>query len=415
MSSKAQAYAALTLLTALNFFNYIDRSVLFAVQPLIQKEFPRPDADFGFLTSAFFFSYIIAAPLIAPLADRYPRKWIMAIGAVVWSVATLLSAITKNYDELLLRHIIVGIGEASFVASSPAFLSDLFPEHRRGRVLAVFFLATPVGTALGYLVGGYLGHHYGWRRPFLVSAIPGLLLALGVALLREPKRGASDHLAESSERASVLGLARNGAYWTATLGMAMMTFAVGGLQVWMPTFLTRIRQIPLNNANLIFGGTTLFSGIVATLLGGWLGDRLLRRTPAAYQIVSATGMLLSIPAIVGALYISGPMMYPAILLAEFFILLNTAPLNAAVVNSVSARIRATAVAVNMLTIHLLGDAFSPTLIGYISDHSNLQIGMLSTIVAVALSAAVLFYGMRFAPKLTSDDDTPEAPRGMALA
>src|SRR5208283_1661172 len=155
--------AALLLLTALNFLNYIDRNVLFAVQPLIQKEFALSDQQVGFLTSAFFICYMIAAPLIVPLADRFPRKRIMALGAFVWSLATLLSAVTHNYDELLLRHVIVGIGEATFVAISPAFLADLFPETIRGRVMGFFYMATPVGSALGYIVGGYLGHHYGDR------------------------------------------------------------------------------------------------------------------------------------------------------------------------------------------------------------------------------------------------------------
>jgi len=431
MSSTANARAALLLLTALNFLNYIDRNVLFAVQPLIQKEFHLNDEQIGFLTTAFFICYMVAAPLFALLVDGYvgkwmmaagglmyegslrrwtmaagallaggcSRKWIMAAGAFTWSLATLLSAVTHSYGELLLRHIIVGIGEATFVAISPAFLSDLFPETIRGRVMGFFYMATPVGSALGYIIGGYLGHLYGWRAPFLISALPGLLLAFGVVALREPVRGASDHVADSVERGTLLGLLRNQAYWTITLGAAMMTFAIGGLQVWMPTFLTRIRQVPLDRANAIFGGMTLITGIVATLFGGWLGDRLLQRTPAAYQLLSGVGMALSIPAIVMAVYSSGPVMYPAIFLGEFLLLLNTAPLNAALVNSVSARLRATALAVNIFTIHLLGDAFSPTLIGYISDRSNLKMGLTSMVFAVALSAVVLFYGMRFAPRL----------------
>jgi len=390
------------LLTALNFLNYIDRNVLFAVQPLIKKEFGLTDAQVGFLTSAFFICYMLSAPLLAPFADRYSRRWIMAAGAFVWSAATLLTAITHNYDELLLRHVIVGIGEATFVAISPAFLSDLFPENIRGRVMGLFYLATPVGSALGYLVGGYLGNRHGWRAPFLISALPGFALALGVLALREPVRGASDHFADSIERSSVAGLLRNRAYWTITLGGAMMTFAIGGLQVWMPTFLVRMRQLPLDRANAIFGGMTVISGTVATVFGGWLGDRLLRRTSAAYQMISATGMALSIPAIVIAIFHRGAAMYPAIFLGEFFLLLNTAPLNAALVNSVSARIRATALAVNIFTIHLLGDAFSPTLIGYISDRTNLEIGLTAMIAAVALSAGVLFYGMRFAPEITRE-------------
>jgi len=411
MTDQANARLALLLLTALNFFNYVDRNVLFAVQPLIQHEFKVDDAKIGFLTTAFFFCYMVAAPLIAPLADRYPRKWIMAAGALVWSIATLLSAVTHNYDELLLRHLIVGIGEATFVVFAPAFLADLFPETIRGRVMGLFYLALPVGSAFGYVIGGPLGHHYGWRVPFLVGAVPGLLLALGMTFVREPERGASDHLPNTIERGTILGLFRNKAYWTVSLGMAMMTFAVGGMQVWMPTFLTRVRGVPLDRANLIFGGMTVVSGTVATLFGGWLGDRLLRRTHAAYLFVSAAGMLLSIPAVVGAIYLTGSMMYAAILIGEFLILLNTAPLNAALVNSVAAPIRATAMAVNLFTIHLLGDAFSPTLIGYISDRANLQMGMVAMIVAVVLSGLILVYGARFAPHLPPEITSEPAVNG----
>jgi len=402
MSYRTSATAALLLLTALNFLNYIDRNVLYAVQPLIQREFQLTDAQVGFLTSAFFICYMVASPLITPLADRYSRRWIIALGAFVWSVATLLSAVTHTYNELLLRHVVVGIGEATFVAISPALLADLYPEEIRGRVMGLFYLATPVGSALGYIIGGFLGPRYGWRAPFLISALPGFVLAAAVLGLAEPARGASDRLADSAERGSLSGLLRNKAYWTVTLGGAMMTFAIGGLQVWMPTFLERVRQLPLERANTIFGAMTVVSGTVATLLGGWLGDRLLRRTSAAYQLVSAVGMALSIPAIVVAIYVHGRLMFPAIFLGEFFLLLNTAPLNAALVNSVSARIRATALAVNVFTIHLLGDAFSPTLIGAISDRSSLQLGLTSMVVAVVLSAVVLFYGMRFAPEISRE-------------
>jgi len=400
MSYRSSATAALLLLTALNFLNYIDRNVLYAVQPLIQHEFHLTDEQIGFLTSAFFVCYMVASPLITPLADRYSRRWIIALGAFVWSAATLLSAVTHTYDELLLRHVIVGIGEATFVAISPALLADLYPENVRGRVMGFFYLATPVGSALGYIVGGYLGHRYGWRAPFMISALPGFVLGAAVLGLREPTRGASDHLADSVERGSLRGLMRNKAYWSITLAASMMTFAIGGLQVWMPTFLVRMRHLPLDRANTIFGSMTVISGTVATLFGGWLGDRLLRRTPAAYQLVSGVGMALAIPPIVIAIYSHGPAMFPAIFIGEFFLLLNTAPLNAATVNSVSASIRATALAINVFTIHLLGDAFSPTLIGYISDRTNLETGLTSMIVAVAISAVVLLYGMRFAPKIS---------------
>ena len=407
------ARTALILLTALNFANYIDRSVLFAVQPMVQAEFPGgemkllwwtwhfsgADAKFGVLTSAFFFCYMVTAPFVGILADRVNRRTIMVVGAIIWSAATLLTAVTHDFETLLIRHTIVGIGEATFVTIAPAFLSDMFPETRRGRILSIFYLAIPVGTAIGYLLGGYLGHRYGWRSPFLIGALPGFLLALALLFVPEPRRGAADHLAPTIERSTLLGLTRNGAFWTCSLGMAMMTFAVGGMQVWMPTFLARVRSVPLDKANLIFGSLTLVSGIFATLIGGWLGDRYLSRYKGSYYLVSGIGMALAMPAILCAVFFTGWPMYPAIFLGEFFLLLNTAPLNAALVNSVSASIRATAVAVNLFTIHLLGDAFSPTLMGYISDKSNLQWSFVAASAAVALSAIILFVGMRFAPDL----------------
>jgi MFS family permease len=279
---------------------------------LLQKEFALDDHHVGLLTAAFMICYVVAAPLIVPLADRFPRKWIIAAGAFVWSLATLLTAVTHSYDDLLLRHAIVGIGEATFIALSPAFLSDLFPETIRGRVMGCFYIATPVGSALGYVVGGYFGHRYGWRAPFMVSALPGLMLAFGVLVLREPLRGASDHLADTVERGTVRGLLRNSAFLTVTLGAAMMTFAVGGMAAWMPTFQSRICHVPLERADRAFGGVTVIAGTIATLFGGWLGDRLLRRTRGAYQLISAIGMSLSIPAIIGVIYHCGTLIYPAL-------------------------------------------------------------------------------------------------------
>ena len=394
-------YARMTvvLLTGLNLVNYIDRYVLFAVQPLVQAEFHRSDAAFGFLTTAFIICYAVIAPFVGILADRYPRKWIIMIGAMVWSAATLLTAFTYTFDELFLRHLLVGVGEATFVTIAPAFLSDLFSEGKRGRVLGIFYLAFGMGPGIGYLIGGYLGPIYGWRAPFYVAAVPGFVLGLLTIFIPEPRRGASDTIVATHERASLGGLFHNRAFWTATLGMAMITFAMGGLSVWMPTFLFRARGIPLHEANYVFGGATLFNGIVATLIGGWLGDRMLRHRNGAYYLLSGLAVTVAIPLMYLAINTRGRMLFPAIAFGEFFLLLNTAPLNAAVVDSVSAKIRASAIAVNIFVIHILGDASSPWLIGWISDRHSLQTGFLVSIVAIAIGAAILFYGQRFAPRI----------------
>lgn len=398
-SAKSHPYIALLLLTALNLLNYIDRSVLNAVQPLIQNEFHVSDAQIGRLTTVFLVFYTMAAPFMGPLADRYSRKLIIAFGAFAWSGATLLTAVTHSYNALLIRHTLVGVGEASFVTISPTVVADLFPESIRGRVLGVFYLAIPVGFALGYPIGGYFGTHFGWRAPFLLAGGPGFILGALVLFMADPPRGQFDSLKETAERRTVVGLIRNPAFITATLGMAMMTFAQGGLLVWMPTFLSRMRGYTLLQANNLFGGIIAADGTVAALAGGWLGDRLLPRTKSAYYLVSAASMGLGIPVMVVALYNRGPAMVPGIALAGFLLLLNTAPLNAAVINSVDAHIRATAIAVNLFAIHFLGDALSPWLIGKISDQSSLESGFVSTVVATALSSAILFYGMKFAPQV----------------
>jgi len=396
-----QPRTALIVLTALNLLNYVDRNVLFAVQPLVQDEFHLTNVQIGYLTSAFLGFYTLAAPFVGPLADRYSRKVIIALGGIFWSGLTLLTAVTHTYTELLIRHTLVGVGEATFVTIAPTFVADLFAEERRGRILGVFYLAIPVGSAAGYLLGGNLAPHYGWRFPFYIAAAPGFLLALGVLFLKEPERGQFDSLTETPERGTLFGLLRNPAFLTSTLGMAAMTFSLGGIQVWMPKFLYSDRGYTLAQANFAFGIIIVVDGIVASLAGGWLGDYLLPRMKSSYYLISAASMLLGVPVMIVALFVKGPLMIPAIAVAAFFLLLNTAPLNAAVINSVGAHIRVTAIAVNIFIIHLLGDIPSPTMMGWVADRRSLQAGFILPVIAMGISSAILFYGMKFAPAVAA--------------
>jgi multidrug resistance protein len=400
--TKLYPWTALVLLTALNLLNYIDRSVLFAVQPLVQSEFHLSNTQVGYLTSAFLGFYMIAAPFTGPLADRYSRKMIIILGAVFWSALTLLTAVTHTYWELLVRHTLVGVGEATFVTIAPTFVADLFPENKRGRIFGVFYLAIPVGTAAGYLLGGKLGPHFGWRFPFYIAAVPGFLLALSLLFIPEPPRGQFDSLKETPERGSIRGLVHNPAFWMVTLGMSAGTFSLGGIQVWMPTFLSRVRGYSLESANLMFGKIVVVDGILASLAGGWLGDRLLPRMKSSYYFLSAVSMGLGVPVMIVGLFNKGRLMIPAIALAAFLLLLNTSPLNTALVNSVGAHIRATAIAVNIFIFHLLGDVPSPTLMGYVADRRSLQAAFILPVIAMAISSAILFYGMRFAPEVRID-------------
>jgi MFS family permease len=407
-----QPRTALIVLTALNLLNYADRNVLFAVQPLVQDEFHISKLQIGYLTSAFLLCYMCAAPFVGPLADRYSRKLIIVVGAMFWSGLTLLTAVTHNYTELLVRHTLVGIGEATFVTIAPTFVVDLFSEHKRARILGVFYLAIPVGSAAGYLLGGNLAPHYGWRFPFYIAATPGFLLALVLLFLKEPERGQFDSLRYdlknsandpiSPKRGVVFGLFRNPAFLTATLGMAFMTYSLGGIQVWMPQFLYSERHYSLEAANFMFGIIIVGDGIVASLSGGWLGDYLLRRTKGSYYVISAASMGLGIPFMVVALFSRGRLMVPAIAVSAFFLLLNTSPLNAAVINSVDAHIRSTAIAVNIFIIHILGDVPSPAMMGWVADKRSLQAAFILPVIAMGISSAILFYGMKFAPPVAID-------------
>src|SRR5258707_4641939 len=174
MPPKTYPYATLAVLTGLNVLNYIDRSVLWAVQPLIKKEFAVSNAQIGLLPSTFLWSYMCAAALIGYLGDRFPRKFIVGIGIFIWSGFTFLTAVTHSFETLMWRHIIVGIGEASYAAIAPTLVADLFPVERRGRMLSIFSAGLPFGVAAGYILRGSLGQHFCSRTALIVGRNSGL-------------------------------------------------------------------------------------------------------------------------------------------------------------------------------------------------------------------------------------------------
>lgn len=394
------ALATFVLLFGLNLLNYIDRYILPGAQPLIQHAFLATDEQMGGLTTALFFFYMFAAPVTGWLGDRFRRKPLIIAGAVLWSLATLASAFAHDYWSLYVRRAMVGVGEATFVIFAPAVLADFYPERDRNRILTIFYLGIPLGAALGYLAGGEMGSRWGWRAPFFLCAIPGLIVAgLYAVLAREPQRGSADHLRPTADRATFMGLFRNPAFLTATFGMAEITFALGGISAWVPTFLHRCNGLSVANASLYVSAITVVDGIAGTIAGGWLAQRWLRSDHRALYLLSFWSVVLTIP--FGVLVFFGPRSstIPALFAAEFFIFLNTGPLNAAIVNSVSAPVRATAISINIFCIHFFGDTFSPQIIGAVSDHSNLSIGLGATLVALLISCGILLAGAHFAPPL----------------
>lgn len=389
----AAAYG-LGLMTLLNFVNYIDRYVLPAVAPRIKDALSLTDTELGFLGSAFLVSYFVTSPIFGWLGDRLSRTRVMAIGVAIWSLATACGGVARNLAQMLCARGSVGVGEASYAAISPALISDYYPPERRGRVFAIFYLAIPVGSAVGYLLGGAIESHFGWRAAFFAVGLPGLLLALLTLTAPDPPRGINDEPAASREPAGSylhsLGLlARNRDYLLAVLGYAAYTFAVGGMSFWVPVYLNRERGLPLEQANYMLGAITVVAGIGGTFLGGYIADALMRRIRQAHLWVSGVSMVLAVPfAWLAFTAQTSGVFAVSLLLAEFMVFLSTGPINVVIVSVVPVAIRATAMAVSIFVIHLFGDAASPLVVGAVSDRVGLANAVLIMPVVVALSAAI---------------------------
>ncbi|MFA7059562.1 MAG: MFS transporter [Pedobacter sp.] len=390
---------ALGLLLTVNMLNYIDRQVLFAVFPLIKIDLRLSDTALGFLGSAFMLSYMLFAPLFGWLGDHWSRTKLASGGLVVWSLATVLAGFAPGYRTLLAARATVGVGEASFGTVSPGLISDFFPKERRGQILAWFYVAIPVGSALGYLLGGVLGQNYGWHAAFMLVGIPGLLLAIPISLMRTPPRGGEDASPQSEKgniSAGYAALFRNRSFVFNTLAMAAMTFSIGGLSQWIPSFLYRIHSLDVAKGNTLFGATTVLAGILGTLAGGWLGDRWQKSNGKGYLLVSGWGFLIGAPFAAWAILAHGLTgCMTAIFIAEFFLFLNTGPLNTVIINVTNPAVRAMAFAVNIFFIHALGDAVSPSILGWLSDQWGLRNALLITPFAMALAGLLCFVCGRF--------------------
>ncbi|MGC3972706.1 MAG: MFS transporter [Pirellulales bacterium] len=392
---------AVALLLLINLMNYVDRQVLAAVEVKIGGEFaaagsPISDARMGLLSTAFLVSYMFASPLFGWFADRTSRWRIVAVGVFVWSLASGASGLAQAYLALLVTRVFVGIGEAAYGPTAPTIISDLYPVERRGSVLAWFYMAIPVGSALGYVWGGHLAdlEGWGWRWAFYLSAPPGILLAVWALFMREPPRA---HQAKAAKLADLAILLRTPSYVYNTLGMTAMTFALGGLAFWMPRYISVYRGAgTLADVGTKFGGITVVSGLIATLAGGLLGDKLRARFPGSYFLVSGVGMLVGLPMFLAFLVAPFPYAWGLLFVAEFCLFFNTGPANTILANVTHPSIRASAFAVNILVIHLFGDAISPSLIGLLNDSTKsaeLPVGHMNYSFGAGVSVAILLSGV----------------------
>jgi len=392
MNRKLSPFWTLFILTGLNLFNYLDRQVLPAVLPDVQKALQMSDTQAGTANTAFMIGYFLTSPIFGFLGDRWSRKWLIAGGILVWSVGTVLSGRAQTYHELLFYRILVGVGEASYATISPSWISDVFPPAKRNNALTIFYVAIPVGAALGYAIGGSVALRASWRHAFIYAGAPGLLLALTLLPFLEPARGASDAAKahEPPKLGDLAQLVRNANYLLVVLGYIAYTAAVGGFGHWLPSFFERYHGMNTESAGLFFGATMACAGLVGTMAGGFAATGWQRRNPAGYAWMLTISACLAAPLAAASMLAPGRISAPVwIALALFCVWLPTGPINTLILESVPSNLRASAMAGSIFAIHLFGDMWSPQIVGAVSDRTaSLRLGLLLLPGALLVGAAL---------------------------
>ena len=438
--TSAAQWATVTFLAlfAMNLLDYTDRWVLSAVLPQLRDDLKLSNEQAGWLSAWFLISYTLISPFMGYAGDRMRRTRLLGLGVGVWSLATVGSGLAHSYHQLTIARAVLGIGEATYGVIAPTLLMDLYARDKRSRVLSWFYLAMPLGGAIGMALGGWIGKNYGWHAAFFVVGVPGLLAAMVAFGLPEPVRGLSegvdpkrlkDHENAGASRDDYYDMMVNSSYTYSVLGMAFYTFAIGGLAYWLPTFLTVTRGIEQVRATTLLGLTTLGGAVVGMSAGGMLADRLAKTNPRALFIVPGVALIASIPFTLVAIFsTSEPWIYAGIFLAEALMFINTGPCNAVIANVVMPNMRSAAYAVAIFGVHMLGDIWSPTLMGWVADTfgqrdamlsvfgrlltaigaepttrpgyspENLTAGMLVVVPALLLAGVVLLAGARHLPR-----------------
>lgn len=383
----------LFILTGLNLLNYIDRYVMNGVLIPIQSEFALSDAQVGQLNTSFMLGYFVTAPFFGYLGDRKSRKVLVAGGVIVAGIASIMTGFAATLWQLLFARILIGVGEASYSTIGPTLIADAYPEKKRNWALTIFYTALPLGAALGYFYGGQMAALFSWRSAFHFIGIPTIIFAFSMLFVTEPKRGQADQTSETVDLKSwreYKKLFQNSKYLLAIAGYVAYTFAMGALSVWAPIFLHRYHEMNNAQATFVVGAMIVGTGILGTIIGGYVASKLYQKTKKAYDLVLGISLLLSAPLVFAGLYASSLTMAIVCFSASMFTLfLSTGPINTVLLDSVPPYLRASAMAFSIFAIHLFGDLWSPEIIGHISDNTE------SLKLALNLLPAVLFIGALF--------------------
>ena len=400
MGKTPSARVALAALTGINLLNYVDRYIPAGAMPLILATFGASDSQGGLLQSLFMFPYALVSPFVGTWGDRRSRFGLAGLGVLIWSLATFASGMAPSFAALIVARVVIGIGEASYTVVTPSLLGDYFPPERRSRILAIFYAAIPVGSAIGFVVGSAVGTHLGWRWAFYLAGPPGAALAILLLLFRDPPRGSLERQAATSEATpsarAALGLLRQRpSYIFNVAAQTIYTFAMGGLAAWMPTYFFRVRGLSLAQAGITFGAIVCLSGFIGTLVGGQLGDRMTKRSPSAAFAFPGAALVASLPFSLLAILAPTPAIFwPGMFMTLMLLFLNTGPLNAAMANVLPPAIRSRGFGLSTMSIHLLGDALSPVLIGIASDKWGLKVPVLATSMLLVIAGIVLLVGRK---------------------
>ncbi|MEJ7602179.1 MAG: MFS transporter [Kofleriaceae bacterium] len=423
--------AIVALLTGLNFLNYLDRFIVAAVLPRIKADLGLSNFEAGLLATVFLLGYFATSPLFGSLGDRLPRKRLIAFGVFTWSIATIASGLSTNVWTLIVARAFVGIGEASYATLAPTIIDDITPPEKKGKILAIFFLAIPLGSALGYLLGGLIQDIWGWREAFFVGGGPGVALAFLCLWIEEPARKLQKvGVAFASTIRTLIALPL---YRRAVFGYCAHTAAIGAFSYWAPTFLSErffsalatdplapgAAEQVLKSANFWFGVTTVIAGAIGTIVGGRMADHALRGLPIvpvdathedprnllaanAQLRVCAIGVAIAFPFTAAAFFAPSPMLFFTLAgIAEIGLFLSTAPINAILLRTAPAYMRASAMAVAIFAIHLLGDLWSPTVLGLALDYLVPTLAMMILPIGFAVATALWWPRRREAEPLPS--------------
>jgi MFS transporter, Spinster family, sphingosine-1-phosphate transporter len=365
----------LFILTGLNLLNYLDRYVLNALRTPIANEFHIDYGPSGRMVTAFMVGYFVTSPFFGYLGDRLSRKWLVAFGIFVWSLGTMLTGYAQTFGMLLAFRVLVGLGEASYATISPSLISDSFGPAKRNNALTIFYVAIPVGSALGYLLGGEISSNWGWRYAFIWAGLPGLLLATVLLPFPELRRGQADlNAGETVTKPTLRDYARlfsNGNYQLVVWGYVGYTFALGAFAFWGPTFLETIHSLSTAHADRFFGGVLVVAGLVGTLVGGFAATAWHKRNPAGYAWLLAASVLLAAPvAFMAFRCVSTSAAMCLLAVAMFLLFLSTGPVNTLILESVPVNLRASAMALSIFLIHMFGDMWSPEIVGRLADAWN---------------------------------------------